>query len=87
MTASLSTCDQEGSMREETMNLGMSEQEIRDGLEEELIRAMRAEGGVPTLHAIAHSIARILEQDHLRMAEQLESAGVVLEDAEDKARR
>lgn len=48
---------------------------------------MRAEGGVPALHAIAHSIARIQEQDHLRMAEQLESSGVVLEDAEDKARR
>lgn len=59
--------------------LGLSEQELRDGLEEELIRAMRAEGSVPTLHAIAHSVARILEQDHLRIAEQLEEAGVRLE--------
>jgi len=79
--------DQDGSTKEATMNLGMSEQEIREGLEEELIRAMRAEGGVPTLHAIAHSIARILDQDHLRLAEELESAGVVLKDAEDKARQ
>jgi hypothetical protein len=56
--------------------LGLSEQEIREGLEEELIRSMRAEGGAPTIHAIAHSVARILEQDHLRVAEQLETAGV-----------
>jgi nucleotide-binding universal stress UspA family protein len=58
--------------------LGLSEQEIREGLEEELIRAMRAEGGAPTIHAIAHSIARILEQDHLRVAEQLAQAGLRL---------
>lgn len=58
--------------------LGLSEQEIREGLEEELVRAMRSEGGVPTIHAIAHSIARILEQDHLRIAQQLERAGVRL---------
>jgi hypothetical protein len=30
------------------------------------------------VHALAHSIARILEEDHLRMAEQLERAGVKL---------
>ena len=58
--------------------LGLSEQEIREALEEELIRSMRAEGNAPTIHAIAHSIARILEQDHLRIAEQLERAGVRL---------
>jgi len=58
--------------------LGLSEQELRNGLEEELVLAMRAEGGVPTVHAIAHSIARMLERDHLRMAEQLERAGVRL---------
>jgi hypothetical protein len=58
--------------------LGLSEQEIRENLVEELIRAMRAEGGAPTIHAIAHSIARVLEDDHLRMAEQLERAGVRL---------
>lgn len=57
---------------------GLSEQRLREGLEEELIRSMRAEGGVPTIHAIAASIARVLEQDHLRMAEQLESCGVRL---------
>jgi hypothetical protein len=55
---------------------GLSEQRLRDGLEEELIRTMRAEGNAPTIHAIAASIARVLEADHLRMAEQLEAAGV-----------
>jgi hypothetical protein len=40
---------------------------------------MRAEGSVPTIHAIAHSIARILSEDHLRLAEQLERAGVELD--------
>jgi hypothetical protein len=55
---------------------GLSEQEVRDGLQEELIRAIRAEGEAPTIHAFAHSVARILEEDHLRMAEQLERAGV-----------
>ena len=59
--------------------LGLSEQEIRDGLVEELIRSMRAEGDAPTIHAIAHSIARVLEQDHLRIAEQLEAAGIRLD--------
>jgi hypothetical protein len=39
---------------------------------------MRAEGNAPTIHALAASIARVLEQDHLRMAEQLEAAGVEL---------
>jgi hypothetical protein len=57
---------------------GLSEQEIRERLEEELVRAMRSEGGAPTIHAVAHSIARILEEDHLRIAEQLERAGVHL---------
>jgi len=55
---------------------GLSEQRLRERLEEELIRAMRAEGGAPTIHAIAASIARILEEDHLRMAEQLAAGGV-----------
>ena len=58
---------------------GLSESEIRDGLQEELIRAMRVEGEAPTIHAFAHSVARILEEDHLRMAEQLERAGVRVE--------
>ena len=58
--------------------LGLSEQEIREILTEELLRAMRTEGERPTVHAIAHSIARLLELDHLRIAEQLERAGVSL---------
>jgi len=58
--------------------LGLSEAELRRELERELIQAMRAEGGAPTVHAIAHSIARVLAQDHLCMAEQLERAGVRL---------
>lgn len=60
---------------------GLSEQEIRDGLQEELVRAMRAEGEAPTIHAFAHSVARILEEDHLRMAEQLEQAGIHVDGA------
>lgn len=61
--------------------LGMAEQELREGLEQELVRAMRAEGNAPTLHAIAHSVARIIADDHLRMVEQLEQAGVQLDPA------
>ena len=57
---------------------GLSEQEIRERLAEELVRAMRSEGGAPTIHAVAHSIARIFEEDHLRIAAQLERAGVRL---------
>lgn len=60
--------------------IGLSEQALREGLAEELVRAMRVEGDVPTIHAIAHSVARIIEQDHLRIAEQLEQAGVRLDD-------
>ncbi len=52
--------------------LGLSEQEVREALEEELMRAMRAEGSVPTVHAIA----RVLALDHLRMADQFARAGV-----------
>ena len=48
--------------------------------EEELLRAMRVEGEGPTVHAIAHSIARILHEDHLRMLEQLDRARVPLRD-------
>jgi hypothetical protein len=61
-----------------SMHFGLSEGELREGLEQELIRAMRVEGDAPTIHAIAHSIARILEEDHLRMAEQLEQAGMTI---------
>ena len=62
----------------ETPTLGLSEAELRRELERELIQSMRAEGGVPTVHAIAHSIARVLSEDHLRIAEQLRKAGVRL---------
>jgi hypothetical protein len=66
---------------------GLSEQRLREGLEEELVRSMRAEGNAPTIHALAASIARILEQDHLRMAEQLEAAGIKLASKEPAHRR
>jgi hypothetical protein len=59
-------------------SLGLSEEELRLQLSEELARSMRAEGDAPTIHAIAHSIARVLELDHLRMVEQLNEAGVRL---------
>ena len=61
--------------------LGLTESELRTELEQELARAMHAEGDAPTLHAIAHSIARVLSRDHLRMAEQLEEAGIRLMNA------
>jgi hypothetical protein len=58
--------------------IGLSEQELRETLEEELERAMRVEGEKPTIHALAHSIARTIELDHLRIAEQLAQAGIRL---------
>jgi hypothetical protein len=61
------------------VELGLSEQELRTALEEELIRAMHAEGDAPTVHALAHSVARVIALDHLRIAEQLEAAGVRFE--------
>jgi uncharacterized protein YqgV (UPF0045/DUF77 family) len=57
---------------------GLSEGEIRERLLDELLRSMRVEGGRPTVHAIVHSVARLLAEDHLRMAEQLELAGIAL---------
>ncbi len=62
--------------------LGLSEQELREALARELGVAMRSEGDAPTVHAIAHSIARVMEFDHLRMEEQLERAGVRLTEAD-----
>lgn len=62
--------------------LGLSEQKLRESLEDELARATRAEGGAPTLQAIAHAVARVIELDDLRIAEQLEAAGVQLERAD-----
>jgi hypothetical protein len=55
---------------------GLAEHELRSELEDELVRAVPAEGEAPTIPAIAQSVARILEQDHQRMAAQLERAGV-----------
>lgn len=57
-------------------SLGLSEQELRDALTEELAISFRAEGDTATIHGLAHSIARVIELDHLRIAEQLEGAGV-----------
>jgi hypothetical protein len=69
-----------GNQSDESISFGLTGQRIRESLEQELVRAMRAEGGVPTIHAIAHSVARVLEDDHLRMVDQLRRAGVQLED-------
>jgi hypothetical protein len=63
--------------------LGLSESELRHQLEAELGHAMRTEGEAPTIHAIAHSIARVLAQDHLRIAEQLERAGITVKPGEE----
>jgi hypothetical protein len=60
------------------MALGLSEQELRDAIAEELTLSFRTEGNTATIHAIAHSLARVIELDHLRIAEQLERAGVRL---------
>lgn len=60
------------------MSLGLSEQELRDALVEELDLAFRTEGSTASTHAIAHSVARVIVLDHLRIAEQLEQAGVRL---------
>lgn len=60
----------------QSTSLGMSEQELRDVLTEELTLSFRAEGNTATIHGLAHSIARAIELDHLRIAEQLEDAGL-----------
>jgi hypothetical protein len=67
------------------LKLGLSEHELREALESELILAMRAEGDVPTLHAIAHAVARAIGLNDLRIAEQLEAAGVSLSQTADPA--
>jgi RNA-splicing ligase RtcB len=59
-------------------SLGMSEQELREVLSEELGLAFRTEQNTVTIHAIAHSVARVIALDHLRMAEQLEREGIRL---------
>jgi len=59
--------------------IGLSEQQLREAFEKELLLAMRMEGSAPTVHAIAHSLARVMELDHLEMAKQLRAAGVKLD--------
>ena len=66
-------------------SLGLSEQELRDALGDELDLAFRTEGNAATIHAIAHSVARVIVLDHLRMAEQLERAGVKIDHEDEPA--
>ena len=42
-------------MTDRQVTLGLTEQELREELEQELVRAMRVEGNAPTVHAIAHA--------------------------------
>lgn len=58
---------------------GLGEAQLRSRLEEELTHAMRTEGGAPTIHAIAHAIARTITEDHRAMSSQLTEAGVELD--------
>jgi hypothetical protein len=62
-----------------TTTLGLTEQALREVLSSELELAFRTEGEAATVHAIAHSVARAIELDHLRIAEQLAAAGVDIE--------
>ena len=48
----------------------MSEQELREALSEEFSLAFRTEQNTATVHAMAHSVARVIALDHLRLAEQ-----------------
>ena len=67
--------------------LGLTEQELRQALEQELERAAVIEREL-TPHAFAHTISRVLTQDHLRTAEQLEGAVLRLRaDGESEERR
>ena len=59
-------------------SLGMSEQELREVLSQELSVAFRAEQNTATIHAIAHAVARAIALDHLRIAEQLEKGDLRL---------
>jgi hypothetical protein len=63
------------------ISLGLTEQELRNILTEELVLAFRTEGDMATIHGFAHSVARVIELDHLRIADQLEKAGVRLKAA------
>lgn len=68
----------------EVTPLGVSEPELRDALLEELELALRTERGV-TAHGMAHSIARVIALDHLRLAEQLEREGIRLGGAQTRS--
>lgn len=59
--------------------LGLSEQELREQFAQELARARQVE---EMTDAIAHAFARVVELDHLRVAAQLEAAGVRLQPAD-----
>jgi hypothetical protein len=65
-------------------SLGMSEQELREALSNELELAFRTEHGV-TIHGMAHSIARVIALDHLRLAEQLEREGIRLREPAERS--
>jgi len=42
------------------------------------VASFRAEDNTATIHGFAHSVARVIGLDHLRIADQLEKAGVRL---------
>lgn len=65
-------------------SLGMSEPELREALSDEFELAFRTERGV-TIHGMAHSIARVIALDHLRLAEQLEREGIRLREPADRS--
>jgi hypothetical protein len=62
------------------VSFGLNGHELREIFENEFKQAMRVEGAGPTVAAVAHSFARVLEIDHLRMVEQLAAAGVEIEE-------
>jgi hypothetical protein len=55
---------------------GLGEADLRHRLEEELEHAMKTEGGIPTAHALAHALARVLTEDHRAMSARLTDADV-----------
>lgn len=61
--------------------IGLREQELREALEDELVRAIRAARCPRSTRS--PTAWRVLALDHLRMAEQLRRAGVRLEEGED----
>jgi hypothetical protein len=67
-------------MTSRLLTIGLSEQRLRETLEQELLRAMPPRAAVPTVEAVAHAVARAIELDNLAIAEQLQAAGVPLND-------